>query len=770
MRLKRLQPIILASLLSTPLFAGFDAMNPLQSTTHTANTPSQNTQITLSWNQAIANDGDNLGGYYYLLDQNENTLIPTVVDTRSTLGMSATSVTVTAPDEGTFYFHLAPYADSGNIGATLHFKFIKIDTTAPTALSISPDGGSFNSVQTISMSATDVNNYTIYYTTDNSDPSQSSTTYSTPFTLSSTKTIKAIAIDSAENISPISSSAFTINNTSNVAQFGSEVTVGSTIATNNNGGSSSFIPTISVEGTLVTEYKFKIDTASYSAQIAKAIPIDIASLQDGSHSISILGYDGTSLQLESEATTLNFTVDNTAPDNIIFSTPSGSEITSDTTITMSSSNSDSIYYTIDGSVPDETSINSSTVALSSTDNGTVTLRAISYDAVKNKSTVQEAIYTVNITAPTNNDSTSTGDTTPPPTTDNDTTPPTDDTTTDNDSITDDNNTSDESITNENNATSEDEETVPNEDSTPDEETIPNEDSTPDEGTVPNEDSTPDEGTVPNEDSTPDEGTIPNEDSTPDEGTVPNEDSTPDEGTVPNEDSTPDEGTPATEDSSSSVSLEFITDNGNKESVNIDSKVKDTTQTTNSDGTVIVTTSTETVKNELQVNTDGTLSSITTIGSTTSNIKVHTVGADTTFNADGSLIISSTISNSIGSSISSNIELNTDGEMVNTLNITVQDGTSTQSIIKSDIAGTDTVIADDGSMTMTTPILTTTNNQTVSFEIVLNVSGEVIPTLSIDGTEVSLPQFEAGSQLSIKTELNKILLIIETLLTQKLTFN
>jgi len=784
MRLKRLQSIILASLLSTPLFAGFEAMNPLQSTTHTANTASSNTQIALSWNQAIATDNDNLGGYYYILDQNETTLIPTVVDTRSTLGVSATSITVTASNEGTFYFHLAPYADSGNIGATLHFKFIKIDTSAPTSFGISPDGGSFNSVQTISMSATDVNNYTIYYTTDNSNPTQNNgTVYSAPFTLSSSKTIKAVAIDSAGNSTPIASSAFTITNTANVAQFGNEVTAGSTIATTNSGGSANFVPSISIEGASVTEYKFKIDTANYSAQIAKATPIEISSLQDGVHTISILGYDGTSLQLESEATTLSFTVDNTAPDNVAFSTPSGTEITSDATITMSSTDS-SIYYTTDGSVPDQTSTQASSISLNSSNNGTFTLRAISYDTAGNKSSVQQTIYTVNIIAPTNggnnsssnNGGASSGGTVTPPNNDDnnnatdntDNNIPTDDNNatenTDNNIPTYDNNATDNTDNNitidDNNATDNTDNNIPTDDNNATDNTDNN--ITIDDNNA--TDNTDNNITIDDNNATDNtDNNIPTDDNN--DATDPIDDDSTSGG-----DSTSDGGSTSGGGSNASINLPFINDNGSKESVNINSDVKNTIQITNSDGSVTVTASTKNVKNELQVNTDGTLNSATTIGSATSNIEVNTVGADTQFNADGSLTISSTISDTVGSSISSNVEVKANGEMTNTLNITVKDGASTQSVIKSDIAGTDTVIGNDGSMTMTTPTITTAKNQKVDFEIVLSASGEIAPTLSVDGTDIPLPQFEAGSTVSIKKELNKILLTIETLLTQKLTFN
>ena len=220
----------------------------------------------------------------------------------------------------------------------------------------------------------------------------------------------------------------------------------------------------------------------------------------------------------------------------------------------------------------------------------------------------------------------------------------------------------------------------------------------------------------------------------------------------------------------SINLPFTTDDGNKESVNINSDLKNTTQVTNSDGTVTVRASTKNINNELHVNTDGTLNSAVTIDSITSNIEVNTIGADTQFNADGSMTISSTLSTTAGSSISSNVEITANGETINRLNITVKNGISTQSIIKSDILGTDTVIADDGSMTINIPTIITSKNQQVNFEIVLNTAGEVAPTLSIDGTDIALPQFEAGSTVSIKKELTRILLTIETLLTQKLTFN
>ncbi|MEA2099727.1 MAG: chitobiase/beta-hexosaminidase C-terminal domain-containing protein, partial [Campylobacterota bacterium] len=401
MILNKLSIITSSLLLSTSLFAGFDSMNPLQSSSHDTTNQSKNKDVAISWNQATANSGDTLAGYYYILDTSSDTLIPNVVSTRKTLGSSAISKTETVTGaDGSYYFHLAPYAEGGNTGATLHFGPIKIDSTAPSALSISPDGGSYSETQSVSMSATDANNYTIYYTTDGTTPTSSSSTYSSAISVASSKTIKAIAIDSARNESSIKSSAFTLNTTTNVAQFGSEVTAGTTIATSSDGNSASVTREITVSGSSVTHYKYKVDSASFSAQTTKETAIDISSLSDGSHTISIIGYDGSTWQTDASATTLSFTVDNTAPSAIAFSRDTGTTLTENTTLTITSTNSDNIYYTTDGSTPTISSTNSATVALTGTAGSTVsyTIKAIAFDTAGNKTSVSQAIYNVEIPA------------------------------------------------------------------------------------------------------------------------------------------------------------------------------------------------------------------------------------------------------------------------------------------------------------------------------------------------------------------------------------
>lgn len=765
MKQKSLRSMVVYTMLSSSLYAGFDSMTPLQSSSHTSNTASQNEQITITWNQAIANNGDNLGGYYYILDQNESTLIPNVVDTRSTLGASATSVTVTKADDGVYHFHLAPYADSGNIGATMHFKFIVIDKTAPTALTISPNGGSFNTVQTVSLNASDTNSFNIYYTTDGTNPTAQSTLYSVPFTISNTQTIQAIAIDGASNASSVTSAPFTINNTSNVALFGTEVSEGSTIATTNAGDSTTFVPSVSVTGSSITEYKYKIDSGNYSGQISKNTPISLSGLSDGLHSISILGYDGTSLQAEADATTLNFTVDNTAPSNVNFSLASGSTISTATTVTLSGDNDSTIYYTINGSAPDKSSTQGTSVNITESNNGTVTLRAIAYDAVNNQSTIQEAIYTVNISSSNNsssgNSSSSSGGSNSSTTEDTSSTPENNETTdSGNNSNTPENNEPTDSGDNSNTPDN-------NEPTDSGDNTNSPENNEPTDSETTAEPSDNNSSTTPEETPTPDTNT-PEDSEENNANTDTNNPIDPEE--VPE---TPDTTPPVTPEQSNepfNITLPFINTDTGRESVNITSNISNTTQTTNSDGTVVILASNENIRHTLEINSDGTMNTSINIGTSTSLLEVNAIGADTQIGSDGNLTTSSNVLDSLGNSILSNVYIKNNGTVINTLSVTVPDGESTETIIESDIIGTNTTINNDGSILMVTPTILNTKKQRIYFEIRLTTVGEVEPTLSVDDVNIPLPNFEPKSKLSIKQELNKILLNIDTILSETITFN
>ncbi len=78
---------------------------------------------------------------------------------------------------------------------------------------ISPSGGTFSSTQSISLT-TSTPGATIYYTTNGSTPTAASMQYASPFSVSSTTTVKAIAIKTGMINSNISTVTFTRSSTS----------------------------------------------------------------------------------------------------------------------------------------------------------------------------------------------------------------------------------------------------------------------------------------------------------------------------------------------------------------------------------------------------------------------------------------------------------------------------------------------------------------------------------------------------------------------------
>lgn len=81
-------------------------------------------------------------------------------------------------------------------------------TDAPTAPSISPNGGNFSEAVSVSISAQA--GTTIYYTTDNSTPTVNSQVYDAAFQLDQSTTVRAIAVKDGKT-SSISSAVFEIN-------------------------------------------------------------------------------------------------------------------------------------------------------------------------------------------------------------------------------------------------------------------------------------------------------------------------------------------------------------------------------------------------------------------------------------------------------------------------------------------------------------------------------------------------------------------------------
>jgi Chitobiase/beta-hexosaminidase C-terminal domain/Family of unknown function (DUF6298) len=123
-------------------------------------------------------------------------------------------------------------ATGGGVTRTTSFNLtVNLPTVAtPT---ISPNGGSFTSSVSVALQ-TATSGASIYYTTDGSTPTQSSTPYVGAFTLTNGATVKAIAFKTGANPSAVVSAAFTVvtppaqltltwqDNSTNESNFGVE--------------------------------------------------------------------------------------------------------------------------------------------------------------------------------------------------------------------------------------------------------------------------------------------------------------------------------------------------------------------------------------------------------------------------------------------------------------------------------------------------------------------------------------------------------------------
>lgn len=86
----------------------------------------------------------------------------------------------------------------------------KTNSPAAPALMVSPSGGVYFTAPTVTMTATAGS--TIYYTTDNTAPTNTSSQYTTPLTISSTQTLRAVAYNASTQLySAESSNTYTIS-------------------------------------------------------------------------------------------------------------------------------------------------------------------------------------------------------------------------------------------------------------------------------------------------------------------------------------------------------------------------------------------------------------------------------------------------------------------------------------------------------------------------------------------------------------------------------
>lgn len=191
-----------------------------------------------------------------------------------------------------------------------------IDTVAPTAqIANTPQNPTNN--QSIAVRVYGVGVYAYKYSLDNPDPTgsaeillQADDTINIDNIPGGTHTLYVIARDEAGNwqlVSNATTHTWTIDTSTPVAEL-VQATLPASI-TNNTGIN------ISIAGNNVIAYKYKLDNGLWSGEIAITYPITKLGLDEGSHTIYVIGKnEAGSWQAESNATSYSWIVDLTAPE------------------------------------------------------------------------------------------------------------------------------------------------------------------------------------------------------------------------------------------------------------------------------------------------------------------------------------------------------------------------------------------------------------------------------------------------------------------------
>jgi alpha-L-arabinofuranosidase len=189
-----------------------------------------------TWNQPLSSDNVQLNGAHYLQSfafQNGSNVSVIVFNLSQTTSLPVTFSGTNAPsgsvqmtqitsanitDNNETSQVIAPTTKTLNgfnpsTGLTLPPFSMTVLTTASTTTQppvFSPAGGTYTSAQTVTMSDA-TSGAAIYYTTDGSTPTTSSTKYSSAITVKSNETLNAIAVASGLGTSPVTSASYVIN-------------------------------------------------------------------------------------------------------------------------------------------------------------------------------------------------------------------------------------------------------------------------------------------------------------------------------------------------------------------------------------------------------------------------------------------------------------------------------------------------------------------------------------------------------------------------------
>jgi len=266
-------------------------------------------------------------------------------------------------------------------GKTAEFTVNVINPTLPTVATPTQSvvAGTYNAVQSITLSCA-TENATIYYTTDGSNPTETSNRYSNAISIGATTTLKSMAVKEGMNDSGILTAVYTlqalkptVDIAAGVVQKGTEITLatateGAEIWYTINGNT----PAKNVSGSTKYATKITIDTTT----IIKAIAVK----------------DGWS---ESEILTVEYTIQTDATVATPTASPAAGAIQKGTGVTLSTATEGAeIWYTINGNTPAKNGAGSTKYTAKIMINTATTIKAIAVKDGWSDSEILSAAYTI----------------------------------------------------------------------------------------------------------------------------------------------------------------------------------------------------------------------------------------------------------------------------------------------------------------------------------------------------------------------------------------
>jgi hypothetical protein len=330
--------------------------------------------IPISWTLSSSND---VANYEVAYSSNGGTSY-TVAS--NAVNASSTSYTINGLTAGTTYTIRVVAIDTSSNRSTGATITKATAASVSYTLSATPNAGTYNATQNVTLS-TSPTGATLYYTTDGSTPTTSSSVYSTPIAVSSTTTIKFFAKDSVGNQSGVSTATYTIDTVApSVSVSPAAGTYGSTQSVTLTGSDNS--------GTTPTIYY----TTDGSTPATSSTVYSGAITVSATTTIKYLAVDGAGNQTTGSAT---YTIDTTAPDmtTVTAGTPTSNSIPiSWATPTATDVAKYEVAYSSDGGTNYTIATSNLTAPATSytvtglTISTSYTIRVVSIDGVGNRST------------------------------------------------------------------------------------------------------------------------------------------------------------------------------------------------------------------------------------------------------------------------------------------------------------------------------------------------------------------------------------------------